>query len=412
MLFWILKKLTQKTLDRYNPIVIGITGSVGKTGTKEAIYAVLHRKYFVRKSPANLNNQIGVPCAVLGITPAGSKEKKATWRSRLTLLGGIIKAKWYAYGPMNKTFPRVLVLELGADRPGDIDYLVDMVKPRVAVVTAVGDMPVHVEFYDSPEAVAKEKSKIMRYLPEDGLAVLNHDDPVVMHMNLPKTQLATFGFDDLADFWVSDVAYYLAENNRDIEGLSFKLHKGVGFIPVKIPGFVAAHQVYAILAAFAVGDYFGMNLVEIAGGLEELELPAKRLHVLAGINDSYILDDTYNASPLSTAGALESLSDYGKTIHKIHHKGGRKIAVLGDMRELGDFAQKAHEQIGKKAKETCDVIITVGEMGKIISTENNFATAQEALAKLKEIIGPLDVVLIKGSRAMHMEEIVEGLKKS
>mgnify|MGYP001577102057 CR=1 FL=1 len=180
ILQFILKILARRVINRYKPIVIGVTGSVGKSFAKEAIYHVLSRKFWVWKNDENFNNEIGVPMAVLGIKLISGRSFIA---SKFKLLAGLVGGIWLGCGPFKQKYPGILVLELAADRPGDIKYLVDIVKPQIGVITAVGEVPVHVEFYASPQAVAKEKSKLVEQLPpHTGLAVLNYDDQTVLDM--------------------------------------------------------------------------------------------------------------------------------------------------------------------------------------------------------------------------------------
>ena len=417
----VLKILTKQVLQRYQPTVVGITGSVGKTSTKEAVYTVLSRNFFVGRNSANTNNEIGIPCAVMGIEPSGTRDRPATFRSRLRFLSGIAKGVWLAYGLRRKSFPRILVLELGADRPGDMAYLTEIVRPRVAVLTAIGSVPVHVEFYENPEAVAREKAEILRYVDAKGIAILNGEDPVVLAMKSKiRSPVLTFGFRDAFDLWASDLAYYMNDDQAHIEGLSFKIHKGTSFVPIRVPGLVAPHQLSSIMAAAAVGMYFGMNLVEVGSALELYESPMKRVELFPGVKKSMILDDTYNASPLSTQAALETLHEFGTTLRQLHARAGRRIAVLGDMKELGDYAEEAHKEIGIVAAGKCDYLITVGELGKLIADAaiskmpngrvQSYPDTAQALAYVKKIIKSGDVVLIKGSYAMHMGTIVDGLR--
>ena len=418
-LFHLLLKITaSRVIKRYRPVVVGVTGSVGKTTAKEAIFSVLSRKFWVRKNEENYNNEVGVPLAVLGVKPISPQNKKGDF------LLSLLKSAWLAYGWPEQAYPRLLILELAADRPGDIEYLSKIINPKIGVVTAVGDVPVHVEFYASPEAVAKEKSKLVAALPPDGLAVLNYDDQAVLDMKeKTSAKKITFGFSNSADLWASDTSYFAAEEslsdgvaNQNIGGLSFKINSGSTFVPMRANNLVAIHQIYGILAAAAVGLHFGMNLVDISGAIENIDLPHRRMNLLRGVKNSVVIDDTYNASPLSTHAALDTLRDFTKARQTIG-KNGRRIAVLGDMRELGKYEANAHRAIGNLAAERCDILVTVGGAGKLIADsagnqmpkENiiSFDTSEEAKIRVQEIIREGDVVLVKGSRAMKMEKIVE-----
>lgn len=429
-----LKIIAKQVIKRYKPAVIGITGSVGKTFAKEAIFHVLNKKFWVRKNEENFNNEIGVPMAVLDIHPVklpprgtsvagfdGVKpvSRKGAAAPKLKILAGLFRGIWLGYGFRQK-YPDVLVLELAADKPGDIKYLTDIVRPQIGVVTAIGEVPVHVEFYASPQAVAKEKSKLLEQLPlYDGLAVLNYDDQTVLDMKeRTKAKVVTFGFSNSADVWVSDTSYFVMEDGRNIGGLSFKINQDSTFIPARVNNLVGTQQLYGILASVVIGLHFGMNLVDICGMLENVELPEHRMNLVPGVKDTTIIDDTYNASPLAMHAALDTLWTFTKAKNSLDKtRRSRRIAVLGDMRELGKYEIEAHRAIGNFVGERADILVTVGAAAKFIadSAANqmkpgsifSFDTSDEAKGKIQEIIKEGDVILVKGSHAMQMEKIVE-----
>ena len=426
ILQFILKVLAKRVIRHYRPTVVGITGSVGKTFAKEAIYHVLSRKFLVGKNDENFNNEIGVPMAVLGIKPA---LRQGAIASKLKILAGLFRGIWLGYGIRQK-YPDVLVLELAADKPGDIEYLAGIVRPKIGVVTAVGEVPVHVEFYASPQAVAKEKSKLIEQLPlYDGLAVLNYDDQTVLDMKeRTKAKVVTFGFSSSADVWISDTSYFVTDDpsmdsgQANIGGLSFKINQDSTFIPARVNNLVGTQQLYGILASVVVGLHFGINLVDICGMLENVELPERRMNLVRGVKDTTIIDDTYNASPLAMHAALDTLRDFTKAKNSLGGgKRCRKIAVLGDMRELGKYEIEAHRAIGNLVGERADILVTVGTAAKFIadSAANqmkpgsifSFDTSDEAKAKIQETIREGDVILIKGSHAMEMEKVVEEIKQ-
>ncbi len=407
----ILKVLAARVVDRYKPVVVGITGSVGKSTAKEAIYAVLSRRFWARKNAENLNNEFGVPSAVLGV------DFSAAW---LDKLANLCRAFWVAFGWPAAKYPKILVLELAADRAGDIKYLTDIVKPSVGVVTAVGETPVHVEFYASPQEVAREKSRLISCLPAAGRAILNYDDQTVLDMkNTTKTRVTTFGFSNRADIWASGVSFFVSDDGESVGGLSFKIHHGESFVPMRVSDLIAPNQIYGILAAAAAAVHFGLNLIDVAEAGDDIELPRRRMQPVRGIKNTFIIDDTYNSSPLSAHAALDTLGELGKALAGLGGLGGkvRKIAVLGDMRELGKYQIEAHRAIGDLAGERADVLITVGAAAKFIadSAANqmpaerimSFSTADEAKEKVKALIQAGDIVLVKGSRAMEMEKIVD-----
>jgi len=406
----ILKALSKAVIKKYKPIVIGITGSVGKTSTKEAVFSVLKTKFNVRANDASFNNEIGFPMAVLGLKKAG----RLIWIPNLLRSFKLLLSK-------NKSYPEVLVLEMGADKPGDIGYLIDIAKPEIGIITAVGELPVHIEFYSGPEEVAEEKSKLIRGLPSNGFAVLNFDDEIVFRMrDLSRAETITYGFNAGADIKASDLMYFIQTDDQISGGLSFKLNYEKSSVPFRLANALGRHQVYAALAAAAVGLHFKMNLVEISQALEKMEFPKQRMKLMKGMRNSLIIDDSYNASPLSSHAALDTLKEFGDKVIAKNEK-GRKIAVLGDMKELGIFTEKAHRLVGNLAGERTEYLFTVGPAAKFIADsafnqlpkENimSFNDSVEAEEYLKSFIQEGDVVLVKGSRAMEMEKVVEFLKK-
>lgn len=412
----IIKILAKIAIKKYNPIVIGVTGSVGKTSAKEAIFRVLKEKFNVRANDANFNNEIGFPMTILGLRKIGSK---FIWLINILKAIKLIIFK-------DKFYPEILILEMAADHPGDIDYLLDICKPHIGVVTAVGEIPVHVEFYNSPEEVAKEKGKLIKSLSSNGLALLNYDDPTVYEMkNLTKAKVLSFGFGKNADLVASDIFYFFEGNqgfnNQIWAGITFKLNYRNSLVPVRLNNALGRHQIYSALISAGIGLYFGLNLVEISKFLEDLKFPKQRMNILKGNNNTLIIDDSYNASPLSMHAALDTLADFGdKVIEKLGF--GRKIAILGDMLELGEFTEKAHRQIGNLAGEKVDCLFTVGLRAKFIADsafnqlpkENvfRFDNTDEAISHIKEFVKEGDIILIKGSRAMKMEKIVKALSEN
>ncbi len=407
MLCFILKILAQATLWRYQPMVIGVTGSVGKTSAKEAIYAVLKEKFNTRRNIKNYNNEIGVPLTILGQESGG----KSLWRWLQIFLVGFFEIFY------TKNYPKVLVLEMGADKIGDISYLTDFVKCYVGVVTGVGEIPVHVEFFQSVDQVAKEKSKLIKCLGNDGWAVLNYDDQRVRAM-MHKTpaQIFTYGFDAKADLRASNFEQRL--ENLAEAGISFKVDYQGSNVPIRLNHVYAQHQVYSILAGVATGLIFKMNLVEIVQALKNYQPPISRLQLIRGIKNTWIIDDSYNSSPSSCLGALDLLERIASV------SGGnepvRKIAALGEMLELGSFTEEAHRKIGARAAQVADILLAVGGKSIFMADEAKknglpqenvwyFASSEEAGRELQNLIREGDIILVKGSQSIRMEKIVKEL---
>lgn len=394
----ILRWLTKRILDQYRPTVVGITGSVGKTSTKDAIAIVLEAAFpgRVRRSPATYNNELGVPLAVIGAVSPG--RSVAGW---LAVLG---RAAWLL--ARSRDYPKVLVLEFGVDRPGDLAYLLATVPVKVAVTTAVGDLPVHVEFFSGPEAVLAEKAKLPAVVPASGYAIVNADDEAsaAVFRRAAKGAVLTYGFGPAADVRASNYGL-----KADGSGVAFKVnHKGAT-VPVWLPNVYGRQQVYAALAGAATGIAFGLNLVQVAEALGRYAPPPGRLRRIAGIKGSWILDDSYNSSPLAALAALEVLRELPAS---------RRIAVLGDMLELGKYTPEAHTLVGEEAGRVATILFTVGARSRFMAEAarragmptdrvQEFDTVVDAGRALQQVLQPGDAVLVKGSQGMRMEKLVE-----
>lgn len=399
----ILRYLAVFTLKKYKPLIIGITGSAGKTSTKEAVFAVLSQEKNVRRSRGNFNNEIGVPLTVINDY---EKIKGLLFWPKVLIFG--LKQIIFT----NKNYPEILILELAADKPGDIQYLVNMVKPKIGIITAIGETPVHVEHYVNPQAVAKEKSKLIENLSASGFAILNRDDAIVWGLkNKTRAQILSFGFHEEADVQILGLEYKLDEKGVP-EGMSFKIQYGNILVPFRLYDTIGKPQVYAAAAAAAIGIAMDINLVKISESLEKYRSIAHRMNIIRGIKNTIILDDCYNASPLSMKSAFETLKEIPAK---------RKVAVLGDMLELGDYTIEAHEKIGKEIVGIVEVLICVGAAAKLIAesaikhgfNKNNvviFNTSEAARKMIKKEIKEGDLILVKASRAIKLDEVVEELK--
>lgn len=400
MLQKILRTMAILVLKKYNPKIVSITGSVGKTSTKEAIFAVLGSRFRVRRNEKNYNNEIGIPLTIIGANSGNS----SLWGWAKVFL------KWVVVMVSPVEYPEILILEMGADRPGDIEYLTSFVRSDVGAVTDVSLS--HIEFFKSLEDVAKEKGTLIRKLDENGLAIINMDNPHVAKMKEQlRSEVISIGFTEAADMRATDPAFvYADDQNKEIKGLSFKLNYKGTTIPVRLDCVLAKHQIFSALVAAAAGVWFGLNLVEIAAALKNFVPPCGRMNLLAGIKNSLIIDDTYNSSPTSVAAALSVLGEISAQ---------RKIAVLGDMLELGIETEKGHQGVAKKFLEIKgDIFFAVGvrmqfaveELLKHNFPKTNifsFQNSVEAGKKLKELIREDDLILVKGSQGMRMEKVVE-----
>ncbi len=396
-------------LKKYRPRIIAITGSVGKTSTKEAVFSVLKPYFRVRKNKKNFNNEIGVPLTIIG--GVNAKNNVLLW------LWNYFKAIFLILFPVG--YPKVLVLEMGADKPGDIRYLIEFVKPEISVVTAVGEIPVHVEFFAGPESVVREKRGLVEVLPIFGQAILNYDDATVFDMR-EKTvaHILTYGFGEGADIRATNYELNRPGLDDDLGGVNFKINFDDSFVPMRLTGMFGKQNVYSALAAVAVGTALDLNLIEIIEGLSSWKALPGRMKMIKGVKKSWIIDDTYNASPMAMHAALDTLRDLGEPTEQV--PGRRKIAVLGDMLELGKFSIEAHEAVGQRAVKCADLLFTVGARGRLIADEAiktglpadnvfTFDTSDEAGEILEDKIKEGDLILVKGSRSMRMEKIVRDI---
>jgi UDP-N-acetylmuramoyl-tripeptide--D-alanyl-D-alanine ligase len=346
-------------------VAIGVTGSVGKSSTKELVYSVLKRKFVTLRTEGNLNNEIGVPQTLL---------------------------------KLNHKYQRA-VLEMGMYARGEIRTLCEIARPRIGVVTNVA--PVHLSRLGTIENIARAKSELVEALPTEGRAILNGDDPRVRAMGqLSKAPVTFYGLDISNDLWADEIEGY------GLEGIEFTLHYASQRIRVRVP-LLGQHSVHNALAATAVGLVQDLSWEEIVTGLQDVSAQL-RLLAVPGMHGTTILDDSYNASPNSMLAAFNLLAELS----------GRKMVVLGDMLELGEYEQDGHRLVGLRAAEIADVVVAVGPLGRLIGVaakeaghRNTFFADENATAVqvVEDVAQPGDFILIKGSRGAHMEEIVSSL---
>ncbi len=353
--------------DRMSVQAIGIAGSVGKTTTKELVEAILARRFDTLKSEASLNPAIGLPLTLLHLRPHHQR----------------------------------VVLEMGTAGPGEIAALCETARPRIGVVTNVGTA--NLERLGSQEAIQAAVAELPASLPADGIAILNGDDPRVRAMrDATQARVFLYGLTPDCDLWASDI------DSHGLEGIGFRVHYGRESLYVRVR-LLGRHSVHTTLRAIAVGLVEGMTWEEIIAGLQSI--PGQvRLVVVPGVNGATLLDDTYNANPDSGLAALNLLREMP----------GRRIAVLGDMLELGHLEAAGHEMVGCRAAEIANRLIAVGERARLIADGARgcgmaadhiewYPDNASALAALEQELQPGDFVLVKGSQGLHMETIVSGL---
>jgi UDP-N-acetylmuramoyl-tripeptide--D-alanyl-D-alanine ligase len=366
-----LERMARYALERHpNLDVVGITGSLGKTTTKEVVAGVVACKRQVLKTEGNLNSEIGLP---------------------LTILNGLARGH------------EVAVLEMAMYALGDIRLLARLARPRIGVVTAV--LPVHLERLGTIERIKQAKQELVEELPPHGVAILNADDSRVLDMaGATQARVVRYGVSDQAEVRAERIS------SEGLHGVQFELLVDGHRQPVRLP-LLGAQSVHAALAATAVAREEGLSLSDIAEALHTLT-PTLRLLVVDGISGSRIIDDSYNASPESVLAALNLLKEL---------PGKRKIAVLGDMLELGSEEETGHRRVGTRAAHVVDLLITYGPRSKTTAAAARVAglrgeqvleasTLDEILDDLSQRLRPDDDVLVKGSLAMGMNAVVRGIR--
>ncbi|MFA6459030.1 MAG: UDP-N-acetylmuramoyl-tripeptide--D-alanyl-D-alanine ligase [Candidatus Paceibacterota bacterium] len=396
-------------LFKYRPFIVAITGSVGKTSAKDAIYAVLknHSKY-VRKSEKSMNSELGLPLTVIGVPNA--------WHNPREWLRNIVQGLRLIF---RKTeYPDTLILEIGADHPGDIKKVAKWLHPHVAVITQVSRTPVHVEFFKSPEEVFEEKVSLIRAVRKGGTAVLLSEDSrlIAMRDELTNKKIAvvTYGTDDIAEVRGSEFSFEYTEYLKKTLVCRFKLNMGTDQNTVTYKNPLGRTGMYPLLAAAAVGRACGVSFGDIISGLGQYDAPKGRLNALPGINGSIVIDDTYNSSPDAVHAALFTLRELTCS--------GRKIAVLGDMLELGKYSAEEHRKVGREVAGVANILYTVGQRSRGIAEEavslgmspenmKSFDSAHDAADFIYRDIRTGDIILVKGSQSMRMERVVKELLK-
>jgi UDP-N-acetylmuramoyl-tripeptide--D-alanyl-D-alanine ligase len=362
-----LQNLARYWRSRHTPMVIAITGSVGKTSTKELTAAVLRQRHPTLWTPGNYNNEIGLPLALLQLRPEH----------------------------------RYAVLEMGFYVPGEIAQLCGIAYPDIGIITNIG--PTHLERAGSMDAIFRGKAELVQALPSHGYAILNWDDAWVRKMaELSTAPIFTYGLNPQADLWADNIESY------GLAGIRFRFHHQKDTLYVHLP-LLGRHSVHTALRAAAAGLLANLSWEEIIRGLRDVNARL-RIDIAPGYNRSTLIDDTYNASPSSTIAALNLLQEMN----------GHRIAILGDMLELGSEEEKGHRLVGARAAETSDLLITVGPRAQWMAAEaraqgmdetkiHAVDSAEAAISIARTLIQPNDFILIKGSRSMRMDTIVAEL---
>lgn len=390
IIYAILAKYAKKVLKKHNPIIIAVTGSVGKTSTKEAIYHVLADAFKgeVRRNYGNLNAEIGVPLTILGYQELPNKY---LWPVFLLLA-------WFRTSP--KSYPKYLVLEMGIEQKGDIAYLTGIAQPDYVVLTST--TPAHILYFDDVKSYQDEKISIIKALKPQGKAIVNYDDEVLKKLN--DDNIVSFAVDNGADYRATDIKTGLSGTDFRVVCTGYK-------VAVKSL-LLGKHMIYSQLAAFAVADLLGVSRLQVGKSLQKIKPVPGRMSLIDGKNNMTIIDDTYNSNPTSAKAAIELLSS-------LPHK-DRKVLILGNMNELGSEEKKAHEDVGNFAKDRCDLAIFVGPNAGSLARgfDDNkrsmiFKNRSALLLDIDMILKENDLVLIKASQNNNFfEEITKHLMKN
>lgn len=364
---------------RFNIPVVAVTGSVGKTTTKEFIAAALSRNLKTIKARESFNNEVGVPLALLELEESHE----------------------------------AIVLEFAMRGLGQIRYLTEIANPTVGVITNIGES--HIGVLGSVEAIAQAKGELVTTMTPDGLAVLNADDPWFSRIRAwSRSPVVSYGARDAADYGAEDVSIAAIASEADTPDLTteFTAKNGTGSYRMRLP-VCGRHFVSNALAAVAVARRLGLEFDQIALGLQDVDLPKMRQQWIRSPRGCLILNDAYNSSPASLRAALE-------VVHEVVGP-RRRIAVLGDIKELGDDSNSMHYQLGTELKShDVEILVCAGEFADALAAGASAGgladeqickceDAMEATAKVTSIVQKHDIVLVKASRAMHFETVVEGL---
>jgi len=402
IIIWILTKESQLILKRFKPQIIAITGSVGKTTTKDVAYSALKKSVYVRKNEKSFNSEIGTPLTILGLQNG--------WSNPRIWLVNIVQGFWKAI--TLRKYPKYLILEVGVGEPGDMDVLTSWLEPDVVVLTMLPHRPVHVEFFGSKEEVWEEKRKLVKAVKKGGSVILNSDDEEVMNTSIREdVKLFTYGKDEDSDVSFSEYAI------NDKKGITAKVSTKRGSdAKISVDGVLGEHHIYPFVAAFAIGMSIDVPIEEMIESVKGHTPTNGRMRILDGYEESILIDDTYNSSPTALMKAIEEVG-------KLE---GNKVAIIGDMLELGKESSQAHREAGEILYDNgFTSLVTVGVRAAQvaegasaggINVENIASfpstTDNDLYEHLTMLIQKGDVVLIKGSQGSRMEKITKYLLKN
>lgn len=395
-------------LKKYSPKIIAISGSVGKSSTRTSLYQVLSKKFFVRKNERSFTSELGIPLAIIGCSQGSGSILH--WIQNI-----FVGMKLLSY---TNQYPDILILELDCDKPGDLTGL-SWLKPDMLILTAIGEIPAHIESFETIEKYIYEHNSLIDSVGKDGCIIYNADDEMTSHMVF-ASDVRTVSCGLSGDVSIQGNAFEILYETIDTRtiptGMSFDI------IPaeekISIIGSVGIHNEYACLLAYAAGLELGLTSREILTRLSGYKTLPGRMNIILGIKESVIIDDTYNASHIAMQAALNVLDEITTKQKKRSGSKPKKIAVIGDMFELGKYSTDEHRKLAHNVFESATHAITVGIRSKVTAEEllslgfeeNNLLqadTSREAGTLLQALICEGDVILVKGSQAMRMERVVE-----
>lgn len=394
-------------LKKYRPKIIAITGSVGKTLTRDAVYAVLSKKFYIRKSERSFSAELGVPLTILGFSSVNNDVFEWVENILYSIYIILFKVK----------YPEWIILEIDANKPGELQTISSMVSPDILVVTAIGEVPSHIESFYEKENFISEKKILLNSVKRDGVIIYNADDIVTANLlnnSLVKLVACGVGEGNTVKGGEISILYGKGSGGQVPTGMSFDISWNGEMNKITILESIGVHKEYASLLAFAVGLEFKLTPKEISSSLNKIKISPGRMRILQGIKDSTIIDDSYNASPIAMSQAIDILGRIKVS--------GRKIAVLGDMLELGKYSADEHRKIADILIGKADIVFTAGfRSRKIIEGllnkgfgEDKARSYDDAISlgkDLQNFIQKGDILLVKGSQDMRMEMVVEEIMR-
>jgi UDP-N-acetylmuramoyl-tripeptide--D-alanyl-D-alanine ligase len=396
IVLFLLRLMAKRRMRKFKGKVVVITGSVGKTSTREAVFKVLNSKYRVKRSPKNMNSDFGLLLTILDLKSGFSSAAKWSWY--------LTKGFFNSFSPEKS---EILLLELGVDKPGDMDFLTSIVTADYAIITSVAPVHLGEGQFSNLQEIFEEKTKIVNSLKAEGKVLLNIDNGHLadFHSSYEGHTKISYGFHENADYQMADCQTSLSGTSFDLQWKEEEKHNFSANV-------LGSFQSYVLTPAVIIGLEFGFTIQEINDAFKRFSLPPGRMTVIDGLKDSTILDSTYNSSPVSLKAAVKLLGELGQDAK-------RRVAVIGNMNELGDESELKHSLIGKMIGDYCDFLITVGKDAKTIAKtalengfdeENvhSFTYAKEASAFFKKKIKKGDLILVKGSQnRVRLERFVK-----